>query len=76
MYERTVRDFGEQGGLTLYSKIVYPYIKECLAHDKIDLADRAVSFAQDRMTIDLQSQVGKSFTDLKSEVDGRKQGTQ
>ena len=29
-FENTVRDFGEQGGLTLYSKIVYPYIKTCL----------------------------------------------
>jgi hypothetical protein len=76
VYERTVRDFGEQGGLTLYGRIVYPYVKICLANDKVDLADRAISFAEDRMTIDMQSQVGKSFTELKSEVDARKQGTQ
>ena len=25
-FESTIRDFGEDGGLTLYSKIVYPYV--------------------------------------------------
>ncbi len=60
-YERTIRDFGQEGGLTLYSKIVYPYIKACLQNDKVDLADRAVSFTEDRMTIDAQSQVGQEF---------------
>ena len=72
VYERTVRDFGEEGGLTLYSSIVYPYIKTCLQNDKLDLADRAISFAEDRMTIDMQSQVGQSFSDLKNEVAARK----
>jgi hypothetical protein len=72
IYEKTIRDFGEQGGLTLYSKIVYPYVKTCLQNDKVDLADRAIAFTEDRMTIDLQSQVGQSFTELKNEVAARK----
>ena len=71
-YERTIRDFGEEGGLTLYSKIVYPFIKTCLHYDKLDLADRAVGFTEDRMTIDAGSQVGQDFTELKKEVAERK----
>jgi hypothetical protein len=72
VYERTIRDFGQQGGLTLYGKIVYPYITACLKNDKVDLADHAIVFTQDRMKIDLQSQVGQNFTNLKNEVAARK----
>jgi hypothetical protein len=71
-FEGTIRDFGQDGGLTLYAKIVYPYIKTCLQNDKIDLADQAISFTEDRMTIDLQSQVGQDFTELKNEVAAKK----
>jgi hypothetical protein len=72
IYERTIRDFGQEGGLTLYSRIVSPYITACLQSDKLDLADRAISFTEDRMAIDLQSQVGRKFTELKNEVTARK----
>ena len=72
VYERTIRDFGQEGGLTLYIKIVYPYIKTCLQNDKLDLADRAIAFTQDRMSIDLHSQVGQNFSNLKNEVAARK----
>ncbi len=75
-FEGTIRDFGQDGGLTLYSKIVYPYVKTCLQNDKLDLADRALSFTRDRMTIDMQSQVGQNFTELKNEVDARKRKEQ
>ena len=72
VYERTIRDFGQEGGLTLYSKIVDPYIRACLQNDKLDLADRAISFTADRMSIDVQSQVWQNFSDLKNEVAARK----
>jgi len=72
VYEQTVRDFGQDGGLTLYSKIVYPYIMACLQEDKVDLADDAIAFTQDRMTIDPESQLGQNFTELKKEVTARK----
>jgi hypothetical protein len=72
VFERNIRDFGQDGGLTLYSKIVYPYIKTCIESDKLDLADRAISFTQDRMTIDMSSQVGQSFSDLKNELEAKK----
>ena len=72
VFEQTIRDFGQDGGLTLYSSVVYPYIKACLGHDKVDLADRAITFTQDRMTIDMSSQVGQDFTDLKNEVTAKK----
>jgi hypothetical protein len=75
VYERTIRDFGQEGGATLFNKIVYPYITTCLQNDKVDLADSAVTFTQDRMTIDLQSQVGQNFTELKNEVAARKLAT-
>jgi len=71
-YERTIRDFGQQGGLTLYSRIVYPYITICLQNNKLDLADRAVTFTEDRMSIDAQSQVAQNFTKLKNEIAARK----
>jgi hypothetical protein len=73
VFERAVKDFGDQGGLTLYAKIVAPYIKSCLRNGKLDLADRAVKFIGDYMNIDMQSQVGQEFDKLKNEVDSRKQ---
>jgi hypothetical protein len=76
VYERTIRDFGQEGGLTLYTKVVNPYITACLQNGKIDLADRAIGFTQDRMAIDLQSQVGQDFIDLKNEVNSRKSALQ
>jgi hypothetical protein len=75
VYERTIRDFGREGGLTLYSKIVYPYVTACLQNDKVDLADQAIAFTEDRMTIDMSSQVGQGFTELKNEVTARKLAT-
>jgi len=72
VYERTIRDFGQEGGLTLFTRIVRPYITMCLQNDKIDLADRAITFTQDRMAIDFSSQTGRMFTDLKNEVAAKK----
>ncbi len=74
-FENTVRDFGEQGGLTLFSKIVYPYIKVCLDNDKIDFASRGITFTEDRMTIDMDSQVGRDFTELKQAVEDKKKAS-
>jgi len=73
VYERTIRDFGQEGGLTLYSKIVYPYVMTCLDQGQVDLADRAISFTQDRMTIDPSSQVGQDLLELKRKVLVKKQ---
>ena len=72
VYERTIRDFGQEGGLTLYMRIVRPYVRACLAHEKVDQADNAIRFTEDRMTIDPTSQVGKDFADLKNEVASKK----
>jgi len=74
VFERAVRDFGQQGGLTLYSKIVYPYIETCLKNDKLDLANRAVDTVQNYMTMDADSQVGQDFGQLKNEINTRKPG--
>ena len=72
VYERAIRDFGQDGGLTLFNKIVVPYVRACLRNGKVDLADRAISFTQDRMTIDPTSQVGDYFSKLKNEVAAQK----
>ena len=72
IFERAIRDFGQEGGLTLFNSIVRPYINLCLENNKVDLADRAVAFTQDRMAIDASSQLGGYFTDLKNEVAARK----
>jgi hypothetical protein len=73
-YERTIRDFGQDGGLTLYMKVVRPYIETCLQQNKADQAANAIQFTEDRMTIDGTSQVGKDFADLKSQVTAKKSG--
>ena len=71
-FERAVRDFGQQGGLTLYSKIVYPYIETCLKNDKLDQASRAVDTVQNYMAMDADSQVGQDFTALKNTINSKK----
>jgi hypothetical protein len=76
VFERALRDFGDQGGLTLYSKIVYPYLEACLDANKLDLADRGVSSVQDYMKMDADSQVGQDFTELKNKITALKAGSQ
>ncbi len=71
-FEQTIRDFGQAGGLTLYIKVIHPYVEACLDNDKIDVAEQALSFTADRMTLDPDSQMGKIFAGLKSEVDAKK----
>lgn len=72
-YERAIRDFGQQGGLTLFHRIVEPYVEFCLEHNKADMADKAMAFAEDRMSIDMTSQVGQYFKLLKGQVFDAKQ---
>lgn len=74
IYERTIRDFGQEGGLTLYAKIIYPYIEICLHSRQLDQASHAITFTEDRMRIDPESQLGKDFAELKSEVAAKKGG--
>ena len=73
-FERTIRDFGQQGGLTLYIKIIYPYVETCLHDQQIDQASHAVSFIDDQMSIDPTSQLGKDYTELKKQVAAKKGG--
>jgi hypothetical protein len=72
-FESTIRDFGDQGGLTLFRKIIYPYIMTCLRDNQVDMADQAIGFIEDRMTIDPDSQLGQGFAKLKEAVETRKQ---
>jgi hypothetical protein len=72
IFERAVRDFGQQGGLTLYSKIVYPYLQMCLQNGKIDLASRGVDTVQSYMPMNAGSQVEQDFAALRNEINSRK----
>jgi hypothetical protein len=72
IYERAVRDFGDDGGLTLYAKMVEPYVRACLDNDKISLADRAITFTEDRMKMDNGTQLSSEFIGLRNEVAARK----
>jgi hypothetical protein len=76
VFERAVRDFGQDGGLTLFDKVIDPYVHACLSRGRMDLADSAISFTQDRMTIDPTSQVGDYFKKLQDEVAAQKKSAQ
>ncbi len=67
-YEKSIRDFGDQGGGTLFYDLVSPYIEACLKEGKIDQADRGIKFTEERMQIDGGSIVSSAFDTLKGKV--------
>jgi hypothetical protein len=71
-YERTIRDFGDQGGGTLFYGVISPYVEACLKNNQVKLADDALTFAEDRMTFDSGSILGEEFDHLKTRVDDLK----
>ncbi len=71
-YERTIRDFGEQGGGTLFYGVIAPYIQACLKGGHVDQAARAIDFTNERMSIDPTSILGQAFDELKHQVDAQK----
>lgn len=71
-FEKAIRDFGDQGGLTLFRNVVEPYISRLLKADRLDQAEDGIKFTEDRMAIDRSSQMGHFFLDLKGEVEEQK----
>lgn len=67
-YERAIRDFGEQGGGTLFYAIIVPYVEACLKADQVKQADRAIHFTEERMPLDPEGVIGSEFAKLKGEV--------
>ncbi len=67
-YEKTIRDFGDQGGGTLFYNVISPYVAACLKNNQLKLADRALHFAEERMQIDSGSILGEDFGKLKGKV--------
>ncbi len=67
-YKKTIRDFGDLGGSTLYRQIIIPYVSACLKNGLISQADEGIHFAEARMTIDPTTQLGLDFIDLKNKV--------
>jgi hypothetical protein len=67
-YEKSIRDFGDQGGGTLFYNLVQPYIEACVKAGRIDQADRGISFTESRMQIDDGSIISSAFDSLKGKV--------
>jgi len=67
-YEKSIRDFGEGGGGTLFYELISPYIESCLKAGKIDQADRGISFTESRMQIENGSIISSEFDTLKGKV--------
>jgi len=67
-YEKSIRDFGEGGGGTLFYELINPYIESCLKAGKIDQADRGISFTESRMQIENGSIISSEFDTLKGKV--------
>ncbi len=68
-FERSVRDFKEQGGSNLYYHIIRPYVFSCMSVGRLDQAADGVKFTQDRMSFNDGSLVSEQFDALKAEVD-------
>lgn len=67
-FEKSIRDFGDEGGGTLYYDLVAPYINACVKQGKVDQADRGIKFTEERMQIDSSSIIGSAFDTLKGKV--------
>ena len=73
-YEKAIRDFGDQGGATLFNTVIFTYVTNCLKAGQTVQAEHGIKFAEDRMAFDTDSQVGLNFSHLKDEVEAQKKG--
>lgn len=67
-FQQTIRDFGGQGGVTLYDHVISYYIGSCLVAGRASQADDGIRFVEDRMPIDPTTQLGIDFAKLKAQV--------
>jgi hypothetical protein len=67
-YEKSIRDFGEQGGGTLFYDLVSPYIEAVVKAGRIDEANREIKFTEERMNIEGGSIISGEFDELKGKV--------
>jgi hypothetical protein len=51
-YERSVRDFGDNGGGTFFFRLVEPYWRDCLTHGQVEQAGNGIRFTDDRTKLD------------------------
>jgi hypothetical protein len=51
-FERSVRDFADNGGGTFFYRLVEPYWRECLNHGQVQQAGNALRFTDDRTKLD------------------------
>jgi protein-tyrosine phosphatase len=74
-YETTIRDFGDQGGGTLFDDVISPYVKACLNNGHADQADDAITFTEDRMPMGSDTVIAEEFSKLKDEVADQKKNS-
>lgn len=74
-YERTIRDFADQGGGTLFYNVIVPYVETCLKSGHGDQADNGIRFAQDRMAVGPDSILAEQFGKLQEEVNEQKKSS-
>ncbi|MCE0482861.1 MAG: hypothetical protein LV479_01330 [Methylacidiphilales bacterium] len=75
-YEKTIRDFGDQGGGSLYYGVIEPYIESCLKNGRTDQAAEGLKFARDRMQLNNGSIIEMEFHHLEGKVSDLKRTTQ
>ena len=68
-FEKSVRDFKDQGGGTFFYHVIEPYVMECVQYGRIDQAKDGLHFTEERMPMDSQSIVGIDFGKLKDQLD-------
>ncbi|MCE0498098.1 MAG: hypothetical protein LV481_09155 [Methylacidiphilales bacterium] len=71
-FETTIRDFGDQGGGSLFYNVIVPYVETCLKNGHVDQADNGLRFVRDRMSVDSSTLLGEGFVKLQSDVDKQK----
>jgi hypothetical protein len=67
-FEKSVRDFKDQGGGTFFYNVVRPYVMLCLQYGRADQADDGLHFTEERMEMDPTSIVGMDFQKLKDDL--------
>jgi hypothetical protein len=78
-YERSVRDFADNGGGTFFYRLVEPYWRECLTHGQVEQAGNGIRFTDDRTKLDQPdwngpTTISAEFDDMKKKQTGIEAG--
>ncbi len=73
-YEKAVRDFSAQGGMTFYSHVIWPYVQDCLALGQVAQGEDGLRFAKERIQVETSSQLGEDYQKLDDQIKEDKAG--